>query len=132
MIVCQAKKHTSLKNATIWTNEASGILKKCNLTHPRWKDQKQLTNLFQSIPNDATIIDAEGKHVTCGIIDEHSHVAISKGVNESGQNNSAEVSIGDVVRSNDINVYRQLSGGVYRLSIITRISKSSWWTVCFN
>ena len=67
---------------------------------------------FIQIPNGATVIDASGKHVTCGIIDEHSHIAISKGVNESGQSNSAEVSIADVIRSNDINIYRQLAGGV--------------------
>jgi imidazolonepropionase-like amidohydrolase len=60
----------------------------------------------------AKIIDADGKHVTCGIIDEHSHIAISKGVNEGGQAVSAEVSIGDVVRSDDINIFRQLAGGV--------------------
>jgi imidazolonepropionase-like amidohydrolase len=65
-----------------------------------------------SIPNGAVIIDAKGKHVTTGIIDEHSHISISKGVNEGGQAISAEVSIADVVRSNDINMYRQLAGGV--------------------
>ena len=64
------------------------------------------------IPNDAVVIDAQGKHVTCGIIDEHSHIAISKGVNEGGQSVSAEVSIADVVRGDDINIYRQLAGGV--------------------
>jgi imidazolonepropionase-like amidohydrolase len=50
--------------------------------------------------------------LTSGIIDEHSHIAISKGVNEGGQAISAEVSIGHVVNSEDINIYRQLSGGV--------------------
>ena len=65
-----------------------------------------------SIPKLGRIIDAKGKHVTSGIIDEHSHIAISKGVNESGQAISAEVSIGHVVNPEDINIYRQLSGGV--------------------
>ena len=60
----------------------------------------------------ARIIDGEGMHLTPGIIDEHSHIAITRGVNEGGQAISAEVSIGDVVKSNDINVYRQLAGGV--------------------
>ena len=50
--------------------------------------------------------------MTSGIIDEHSHIAISKGVNEGGQTISAEVSIADVVNPEDINIYRQLSGGV--------------------
>ena len=42
------------------------------------------------------IIDATGKYVTSGIIDEHSHIAISKGVN-GNTSRSAEVRIGDVV-----------------------------------
>ncbi len=100
-----------IKNATIWTNEANGILKNATLLIQDGKIKAVNKSIVQ-IPNDATVIDAEGKHVTCGIIDEHSHIAISKGVNEAGQNNSAEVSIADVVRSNDINVYRQLAGGV--------------------
>jgi hypothetical protein len=34
-------------------------------------------------------VDAKGKHLTSGIIDEHSHIAISNGVNEGGHNSSA-------------------------------------------
>ncbi|MCE9540330.1 MAG: amidohydrolase family protein, partial [Bacteroidetes bacterium] len=60
----------------------------------------------------AKIIDGTGKHLTAGIIDEHSHIAISNGVNEGAQASSAEVRIGDVVNSEDINIYRQLAGGV--------------------
>jgi cytosine/adenosine deaminase-related metal-dependent hydrolase len=60
----------------------------------------------------ATVIDAKGKHLTSGIIDEHSHIAISNGVNESGHNSSAEVTVEDVVNSEDINIYRDLAGGV--------------------
>jgi imidazolonepropionase-like amidohydrolase len=61
---------------------------------------------------NAKIIDATGKHLTAGIIDEHNHIAISEGVNEGTKASSAEVRIGDVVTSEDINIYRQLSGGV--------------------
>ena len=100
-----------IKNATIWTNEEQGILKDANVLIQDGKIKSVNSSLLQ-IPNNAVVIDADGKHVTCGIIDEHSHIAISRGVNEGGQNNSAEVSIGDVVRSDDINIYRQLSGGV--------------------
>ena len=64
-----------------------------------------------SEPN-VLIIDAQGKHITPGIIDEHSHIAISKGVNECTQSNTAEVRIGDVINPDDINIYRQLGGGV--------------------
>jgi len=65
-----------------------------------------------SVPNGAITIGRTGKHITCGIIDEHSHIAISKGVNEGGQAIASEVSIADVVRNDDINIYRQLAGGV--------------------
>jgi predicted amidohydrolase YtcJ len=54
----------------------------------------------------ATVVDAKGKHLTSGIIDEHSHIAISNGVNEGGHN-CAEVTIQDVVNSEDINIYRE-------------------------
>jgi imidazolonepropionase-like amidohydrolase len=33
----------------------------------------------------AIIVDAKGKHLTSGIIDEHSHIAISNGVNARSQ-----------------------------------------------
>jgi imidazolonepropionase-like amidohydrolase len=59
-----------------------------------------------------TEIHASGRHLTAGIVDEHSHIAISRGVNEGSQANSAEVRIGDVVNPDDINIYRNLAGGV--------------------
>ncbi len=104
-------KTVLIKNATIWTCEKSGILEESDLLISNGKIAKVGSNL--SAPNKTTqIIDAQGKHVTPGIIDEHSHIAISRGVNESGQAISAEVSIQTVVNSDDINIYRHLSGGV--------------------
>lgn len=100
-----------IRNATIWSNEASGIMKNADLMIQDGKITKVGT-ISGSIPKNTVIIDAKGKHVTSGIIDEHSHIAISKGVNESGQSVTAEVSIGDVVNSYDIDIYRQLAGGV--------------------
>jgi len=100
-----------LRNGTLWTNEAEGIVEGGTVIIKNGKIDFVGTGNF-SVPADAIEIDCKGLHITSGIIDEHSHIAISKGVNESGQANSAEVSIGDVVRSDDINIYRQLSGGV--------------------
>jgi imidazolonepropionase-like amidohydrolase len=45
-------------------------------------------------------------------VDEHSHIAITGGVNEGTQAVTSEVRIGDVLDSEDINLYRQLAGGV--------------------
>lgn len=100
-----------IKNATVWTNEADGVMKNGTVIIQDGKI-KYCGTRPPSAPGGARIIDAEGKHVTSGIIDEHSHIAIWKGVNEGGQAISAEVSIGDVVHPDDINIYRQLSGGV--------------------
>ncbi|MEZ4884779.1 MAG: amidohydrolase family protein [Chitinophagales bacterium] len=98
------------KNATVWTNEADGILKENDVLIENGKIAAIGKGL--PTPSSAKVIDATGKHLTSGVIDEHSHIAISKGVNEGGQASSAEVRVGDVVNSEDINIYRQLAGGV--------------------
>lgn len=100
-----------IRNGTLWTNEAEGILENATIVIEDGKITYVGTDKGPQI-NNAIVIDAEGKHVTSGIIDEHSHIAISKGVNEGGQSISAEVSIGHVVNPQDINIYRQLAGGV--------------------
>lgn len=100
-----------IRNATLWTNEADGIIEDATLVIENGKISFVGSGNY-STPPGARIIDAKGKVVTSGIIDEHSHIAISRGVNESGQAVSAEVSIQDVVNPDDINIYRQLSGGV--------------------
>jgi len=99
------------KNVTVWTNEKEEIISNATVITENGKI-KYVGNHTTNVPSKATIIDAKGKHLTSGIIDEHSHIAISRGVNESGQAITAEVSIGDVVKPDDINIYRQLSGGV--------------------
>ena len=79
--------------------------------------------MVKSKPLDKTLaqnvneIDATGKHLTSGIIDEHSHIGASS-INEGGHNSSAEVTIEDVINPDDINLYRNLSGGVTTLQIL--------------
>jgi imidazolonepropionase-like amidohydrolase len=99
-----------IKNATVWTNEKDGILQNTDVLLKDGKIADIGKNL--ALPQGATEIDGTGKHLTAGIIDEHSHIAISRGVNEGTQESTAEVRIGDVVTSEDINIYRQLAGGV--------------------
>lgn len=100
-----------IEHATVWTNEEDGIIENGTVILKDGKIIRCGKGKF-SKPKGAIVIDGTGFHVTSGIIDEHSHIAISKGVNEGGQAISAEVSIGDVVHSDDINIYRQLAGGV--------------------
>jgi len=99
-----------VRNATIWTNGSAGKMENADLLVQRGKVMQVGKNL--TVPAGAVVIDATGKHVTSGVIDAHSHIAISQGVNEGTQAITAEVRIGDVVDSDDIDIYRQLAGGV--------------------
>ncbi|MBO9728043.1 MAG: amidohydrolase family protein [Chitinophaga sp.] len=98
-----------IKNATVWTNEKEGKLENTDVLLRNGKIAQIGKNLSAG---NARVIDGTGKHLSAGIIDEHSHIAISKGVNESSQSVTAEVRIADVLNPDDVNIYRQLSGGV--------------------
>src|SRR5690606_14026483 len=102
------------KNATVWTNEKDGILQNTDVLIKNGKIAKIGQNLSES---GATTVDATGKHLTAGIIDEHSHIAAAS-INEGGQNSSAEVTIEDVVDETDISIYRNLAGGVTSIQIL--------------
>ena len=102
------------KNATVWTNEAEGILSNADVLVVNGKIAAVGTNLAAE---DAKVIDATGKHLTSGIIDEHSHLGASS-INEGGHNSSAEVSIEDVIEPDDIGLYRDLAGGVTTIQIL--------------
>ncbi|WP_232817840.1 amidohydrolase family protein [Winogradskyella tangerina] len=102
------------KNATIWTNESDGILEKTDILIKNGKISQIGKNLSD---RGAKVIDATGKHITAGIIDEHSHIAAAS-INEGGQNSSAEVTIEDVLDDEDIDIYRNLAGGVTSIQIL--------------
>ncbi|MAU72648.1 MAG: amidohydrolase [Pseudozobellia sp.] len=102
------------KNATVWTSEEQGILKNTDVLVKNGKIQKVGSDLNAS---GATVIDATGKHLTAGIIDEHSHIA-ALAINEAGQNSSAEVQMQDVVDNEDKGIYHALAGGVTTLQLL--------------
>jgi imidazolonepropionase-like amidohydrolase len=97
------------KNATVWTNEKEGILLNADVLIENGKIKAVGKNLPAG---NAKVIDATGKHITAGIVDEHSHIAATGGINEGTQSVTSEVRVGDVLDSEDINLYRQLAGGV--------------------
>ncbi|HKR04943.1 MAG TPA: amidohydrolase family protein [Bacteroidia bacterium] len=105
-------KNVLIKNATVWTNEAEGILQNTDVLIQNGKIARVGKNIDASAIKDVQTVDGTGKHVSAGIIDEHSHIAISGDVNECTQSVTSEVRIGDVVDCDDVNTYRQLSGGV--------------------
>ena len=69
-------------------------------------------------PKDATVIDAKGKFVMPGIIDCHSHIAIEGGVNEGSVSVSSIANIAEVLDSDDVDIYRDLAGGVTTANVL--------------
>jgi imidazolonepropionase-like amidohydrolase len=103
------------KNATVWTNESEGKLANTDVLIENGKIKAIGKNLQSG---KARVIDATGKHLTAGIIDEHSHIAGTRGINEGTQSVTSEVRIGDIINPEDINIYRQLAGGVTSSQIL--------------
>jgi imidazolonepropionase-like amidohydrolase len=101
-----------VKNVTIWTNEQDSSQANMDVYITDGRIVRIAKNIDAPKEAFALVIDGTGKHLTPGIIDEHSHIAISGGVNEGTQASSAEVRIGDVINPDDVNIYRQLAGGV--------------------
>lgn len=96
-----------LKNATVWTCGPQGVLENADVA---LRDGK-IIGVGKGL-TAATSVDCSGMHITPGIIDEHSHIAITRGVNEGTHAVTTEVRIGDVLDPDDVNIYRQLAGGV--------------------
>src|SRR5438270_670505 len=65
-----------------------------------------------SAPGDATIIDANGKYLTPGLVDSHSHIALDDDVNEATSPVTPSMMMIDAFNSNDKAIYRILAGGV--------------------
>ena len=107
-------QNTLFRNATVWTGESEGILENTDVLVRNGKISKIGKDLSAG---NAIVVDASGKHLTAGIIDEHTHIA-ALSVNEAGHNSSAEVRMYDVVDPNDIGIYRNLAGGVTAVQLL--------------
>ncbi|MCI0339504.1 MAG: amidohydrolase [Acidobacteria bacterium] len=97
-----------IRNATILTAshgtiENGSILIRNGKIAAVGKDVKASAN--------AKVIDATGMYVTPGFVDSHSHSALD-GTNEGSLSVTAMVRMRDVVNNTDINIYRQLAGGM--------------------
>ncbi len=97
-------------NATLWTNTDQGVIEHATLIISEGKIVAAGADTRP--PDGMPVIDCEGKHITPGIIDCHSHTGISRGVNEGGQAVTAECRIEDVTNPDTSNWYWQLAGGV--------------------
>jgi imidazolonepropionase-like amidohydrolase len=70
------------------------------------------------LPSGLPVVNATGQFVTPGIIDAHSHTAVEGSVNECTDSVTAEVRVGDVIEHHDIDIYRQLAGGVTAINVL--------------
>lgn len=110
-----AQENILITNATVWTNEKEGKLENTDVLVRNGK----IAAIGKNLPsNGARVIDGTGKHLTPGIIDEHSHIAASGGINECTHSVTSEVRIADVINPEDISIYRQLSGGVTAVHVL--------------
>ncbi|MBA3916220.1 MAG: amidohydrolase [Acidobacteriales bacterium] len=64
------------------------------------------------VPASATVIDAQGKYLTPGIIDSHSHIALDDDVNEATNPITPQMMMIDAFDYQDKAIYRALAGGV--------------------
>ncbi|MFT5737416.1 MAG: imidazolonepropionase-like amidohydrolase [Maribacter sp.] len=108
------QENVLFKNATVWTSEDAGILENADVLVKNGKIAKIGKDLTAG---GAKVIDATGKHLTAGIIDEHSHIA-ALAINEAGHNSTAEVKMEDVVDPEHMGIYRSLAGGVTSLQLL--------------
>ncbi|MCL2916930.1 amidohydrolase family protein [Shewanella litorisediminis] len=104
----QDKVH--IQGATVWTSESQGVLENADIIISKGKILSIGTDLMT--PPGYQRIDGTGKHVTAGIVDEHSHIALNGGTNEGTDAVTSEVRIGDVLDPEDVSLYRSLAGGV--------------------
>jgi len=111
----QKSREILIKNATILTI-SNGTIKNGSILIRDGRIAEVGANVTAS--PDTKVIDATGKYVMPGIIDCHSHTAIEGGINESTSPVTPQVRIGDVIRHDDINIYRALAGGVTTLNIL--------------
>lgn len=109
-------KVVAFRNGVIWTSGPAGRLENATVVVQNGIITAVGKNV--AVPAGATIIDLEGRHLSPGIIDCHSHIATDGGVNESTQSITSEVRIGDFIDPTDVNIYRQLAGGVTASNIL--------------
>jgi len=99
-----------IRNATVWTQGPQGTLAEADVLIR----EGTIVEVGQGLQaaEGATVVDATGRHVTPGLIDVHSHLAVRGGVNEGSNIVTAETRVEDVIEPDSIDIYRQLAGGL--------------------
>jgi imidazolonepropionase-like amidohydrolase len=109
-------KSILLHGATLWTSGPAGRIENGAMLIVDGRIAQvgpaplKLENGF--LADADLVLDCQGKHITPGLIDAHSHAMILGGVNEGTLPSTAMVRIADVINSETENIYRQLAGGL--------------------
>ncbi len=109
--VLASPKAILVKNATLWTSGLDGRLINGSILIRNGRIE-QVGRFKTEIDENTLVIDAQGKHVTPGLIDCHSHSMIMGGTNEGTLPSTSMVRIADVVNADSSNIYKQLAGGL--------------------
>ena len=114
--VAQAQRspETMIRNATVLTI-THGTLQNTDILLRNGKIAAIGKNLKASA--DARIIDGTGKFVMPGIIDCHSHSMLDT-INEGTLSVTSMVRTADVLNTTDVDLYRELAGGVTTLNLL--------------
>ena len=92
-----------IRDATVWMTGAAAPLEHADVLIERGRISAVGADL--AVPKGAVEIDGRGKHLTPGLIDAHSHIAVSGNINEPSHAITAEVRIGDVKLVNEDKLY---------------------------
>jgi imidazolonepropionase-like amidohydrolase len=109
-----AETVVAIRNATILT-ATKGTIQNGTIVLRAGKIAAVGANV--AIPAGADIVDGTGKFVSPGIIDCHSHIAADS-INEGGTTVSSMTGIEDVFDPTDIDLYRDLAGGVTTANVL--------------
>ena len=104
-----------IQNATVMT-VSKGNIEKGSILIRNGRIAEVGRNL--RVPQGAEVIDASGMYVIPGIIDAHAHIAVQGSVNEGSIAVSSMARIEDVINPTDINIYRDLAGGVTSANVL--------------
>src|SRR4026208_2605755 len=113
-VAAQAQTEILIRNATVLT-VTQGTLQNTDVLLRNGKIAAVGKNL--TAPANARIIDGTGKYVMPGIIDCHSHSMLDT-INEGSLSVTSMVNTEDVLNPTDVDLYRELAGGVTTLNLL--------------